>query len=57
MEAIGRKLVRRDVVPEIARRCTLGQQIADEMVELMLRLDDVFASMQACCEFDAMVLV
>lgn len=57
VEAIGRKFVRRDVVPEVAYRCALGQQIADELVEMVLRLDDVFASMQACGEFGAMVLL
>jgi hypothetical protein len=57
VQAIGRKLVRGDVVPEIARRSTLGQQFADEVVEMMLRLDDVLASMQACREFGAVMLV
>src|SRR5215207_739743 len=55
LEAVVRELVRRDIVPELACRCTLGQQVSDEVVKLALRPGDMLSSMQERREFGAMV--
>ena len=53
VEAVARKLVRRDIVADVAGLCSVGQQVSDEVAELLLRSDDVLTSMQECREFDA----
>jgi len=57
VEAVARKLVRRDIVPKLARPCALGQQVSDEVPEVLLRSGDVFTSMQESREFCAVMLV
>lgn len=57
VEAIGRKLAGRDIIPEAASLCALGEQVSDEIAELLLRPGDVLTSMQARREFGAVVLV
>ena len=56
MEAVAREFVGRDIVPEVAGLCGLGQQVSDQVAELLLRSGDVLASMQECREFGAVVL-
>ena len=46
IEAIPCKLVGRDIVPDIAGLCSLGQQVSNQVVTLLLGPDDVLASMQ-----------
>jgi hypothetical protein len=55
--AVARKLVRRDIIPDVVGLCGLGQQVSDEVAELLLRSGDVLTSMQECREFGAVVLV
>ena len=57
MEAIARELVRWDVIADVAGLDALGQQVSDEVVELLLGAGDVFTSMQGCREGGAVVLV
>ncbi len=56
VEAVARKLVRRDIIPEVAGLCDLGQQVSDQVDELLLRPGDGLPSMQECREFGAVVL-
>ncbi len=56
VEAVARKLVGRDIIPEVAGLCDLGQQVSDQVDELLLRPVDVLTSMQECREFGAVVL-
>jgi copper chaperone CopZ len=56
VEVVARKLVRRDIVPEVAGLCDLGQQVSDHVDELLLRPSDLLTSMQECREFGAVVL-
>jgi hypothetical protein len=57
VEAIVSELARRDIVPDVAGPYGLDQQILDEAAELLLRVCEVFTSMQDCGEFGIMVLV
>ena len=57
VEAVARELVRRDIVPEVAGLCDLGQQASYHVVDLLLRSGDVHTSMQECSEFGAGVLM
>src|SRR5918998_6846419 len=57
MEAVACKFVRRDIVPDVAGPCGLGQQASDHVVDLLLRSGDVHTSMQECSEFGAGVLM
>lgn len=57
VEAVARKLCRRNIIAEVAGLCALGQQVADEAAEMLLRSDDMFTSMQECREFGAVVLM
>jgi hypothetical protein len=50
VETVGCELIWRDVVPDVAGFCTLGEQVADEIVEVLLRPDDVLVSMEECPE-------
>ena len=36
VEAVTRQLVGRDIIPEVAGLCSLGQQVPDEVSELQL---------------------
>ena len=45
VEAVARKLLRRDIIPDVAGLCGLGQQISDDVREVPLRLGDVLISM------------
>ncbi len=56
VEAVARKFVRRDIIPEPAGLGDLGQQVSDQVDELLLRSGDVLTSMQECREFGAVVL-
>jgi hypothetical protein len=44
MQAVTREFVRRNVVPEIAGRRDLDQQIPDHMAKLLLRSGDLLVS-------------
>src|SRR5258708_7543539 len=57
METVGRKLVRRNILPDIAGRRALDQQGSDEVAELPMRAGDVLTAMQECRELGAVVLV
>jgi len=56
MEAIVSELARRDIVADVVGPYALDQQIPDEAAELLLRVCEVFTSMQECGEFGTMVL-
>ena len=56
MKAVSRELVRRDILPEVARLCDLGQQVSNQVDQLLLRPVDVLTSMQECRELCAVVL-
>ncbi|MDB4938664.1 MAG: hypothetical protein JWP87_5636, partial [Labilithrix sp.] len=43
VEAVARELGRRDVVPELSFRRALGEEVSNELVEVLLRSDDVLA--------------
>lgn len=51
VKAVGRKLVRRDIVPDVAGFCCLGQQVSDHVVDLMLRSGDLLVPMEERSEF------
>ena len=53
MEAVAGKLVGRDILPNGAGLRGFGQQVSDQVVELQLRPDRVFTSMQEHREFGA----
>ena len=57
VEAVARKLVRRDIIPYVAGLCGLTQQVLDHVVDLLLRSGDVLTSMRECSEFGAGVLM
>ena len=57
VEAVARQLVRRDIIPDVAALCSLGQQVSDQVLELLLRSGDVFTLMHECREFSTVVLV
>jgi hypothetical protein len=57
MEAVVRELVGRDIVPEIARCGTVGQQVPDEALELLMGLCDVLALVQEGGEFGSVVFM
>jgi hypothetical protein len=57
VEAVARELVRRDIIPDVAGLCGLGQQISDQGTELPLRSGDVLTSVQECREFGAVLAV
>jgi hypothetical protein len=57
VEAVARKLLRRDIVPDVAGLCALGQQVSDHVAELLLRPGDVLTSRQECREFGVVVPV
>jgi hypothetical protein len=46
VEAVARELVRRDIVPEVAGLCGLGQQVSDHIAKLLVRSGDLLTSMQ-----------
>lgn len=54
MEAIGRELLRVDIVPEITGLGALGHQIPHQMLELLVCVGEMFASMHQRCELVAM---
>ena len=56
VKAIACELVRRDIFPEVTGLCDLGQQISDQVDELLLRSGDVLTSMHKCREFGTMLL-
>src|SRR5205823_9338305 len=57
VKAVARKLVRRDIIADIARSHGLDQQVPNEVAELLVRSGDVLTSMQECRELGAVVLV
>ena len=57
VEAVARKLVRRDIIPDVASLCGLGQQASDHVVDLMLRSGDPLVPVQECREFGVVVPV
>lgn len=46
MQAVARELIERDIIPNVARLCPLGQQVADHAAKLLRRSVDLFVSMQ-----------
>jgi hypothetical protein len=57
VEAVARELLRGDIVPYIAGRCGLDQQVSDHAVDLLLCSGDVNASMQERSEVGGRVLM
>ena len=57
MEAVACQLVRRDIVPDVAAHCGVGQQVSDEVCELMLRPGDVLTLMDERGELATTVLM
>ena len=57
VETVARKLLGRDILPEMAGLRTLGQQVLDETGELLLRPGDVFTPVKKRRKFGAVVLV
>ena len=53
MEGVAGKLVGRDIVPDVTGLCGLGQQVSDEVAELLLRFGEVLTSMHERREFRA----
>jgi hypothetical protein len=50
-------VLRRDISPEVTGLCALGQEVSDDVREVLLRLGDVLISMQECREFGGVALV
>src|SRR5918994_2211527 len=57
VEAVARKLLGRDVIPDVARICGLPQQVSDDLPEVLLRSVSVLTSMQERREFAGVALV
>jgi ABC transporter len=57
VEAVAGKLLGRHVVADLAGLGALGQQVADEVAELLACSGDVLAPMQECSQVGALVLV
>src|SRR5215207_5546118 len=57
VEAVARKLLGRDIVPDVARIRGLGQQVSDDVREVLLRSVGVLTSMQERREFARVALV
>ncbi len=57
VEAVARKLVSRDIIPDVPGLDALGQQVSDQFAELLLRPGDVLLSMQECRQFGGVALV
>ena len=55
VQAVARELLRRDIIPNVAAFCALGQEVSDQVDELLLRPVDVLTSMQERHEFGAVV--
>jgi len=53
VEAEARKLARRDIVPDVTGLRRLGQQVCDEVAEMLMRLGNVLAPVQERCELGA----
>jgi hypothetical protein len=57
VEAVTRKLARRDIISDVASLCDLDQHISEHVAKLLLlRPGDVLTSMQERREFGAVVL-
>ena len=57
VEAVARKLLRRDIITDLTGLRGLDQQVSDQVAELLLRPGDVLTSMQERCEFGVVVPV
>jgi hypothetical protein len=57
VEAVHREFVRRNIVPEVAGGHCFGQQVSDEIAELLSRLLEMFTSVQERRKLAAVVLV
>ena len=57
VDAVAGELVRRDVIPEVAGHGNLGQQVLDQVMDMLLRSGEVRTPMQECGQFGAGVLV
>ena len=55
VQAVARELLRRDIIPNVAAFCALGQEVSDQVDELLLRPVDVLTAMQERAEFLAAV--
>ncbi len=55
VNAVGRELVGRDVIPHVAGRHGLDEQLSDHCVNLVLGSGDVFVSMEERCELGVVV--
>ncbi len=56
VETVAGKLVRRDIIPNVAGLCSLDQQVSNQVDELLLRPGDVLTSVQECRKFGTVVL-
>jgi hypothetical protein len=56
VQAVVRELFGRDIAPDIAGSCRLGQEVPDQVAKPLLRSGEVLTSMHECCEFAAVVL-
>jgi hypothetical protein len=56
VETVARKLVRRDVIPDVAALRALGKYVSDEVSELLLCSGDVLTSMQEGRKLAAVLL-
>ena len=57
VEAVARKLLRRNIIPDLTGLRGLDQQVSNQVAELLLRPGDVLTSMQERCEFGVVVPV
>ena len=55
MEAVARKFVRHDVIPDVAGHSALGQHISDHVAQMLLRPGDLLVSVQERREFGVVV--
>jgi len=46
VQAVARELFGRDIIPEVAGCCALGQKVSDHVAELLLRSGDLLVSTQ-----------
>ena len=55
MEAVARKFVRHDIIPDVAGHSALGQHISDHVAQMLLRPGDLLVSVQERREFGVVV--
>jgi hypothetical protein len=55
VEAVARKLVGRDIIPEVAGLGARDQQVSDHAAELLLRPRNLLVSMEECRQLGVVV--